>query len=311
MKELYGLKVTFSNFCGYRCKYCFVNVDDTKIIDFHLFQGLTEYYLFQIWDIKRFFFLWWEVMLFFDIFQKYLDFLDQQRVNSQIRIYLVTSWLWMTRERVKVLSKYGVWIGVSIDGPEYIHNQNRIDKKGNSTFTSTMKAISLLNEYYSDINLWYTITVDEKTVTHLFESFLYLSHFDAPRRNVWIAATYTTLWKKENIKYLAKELKKICEFIYLQILQENYYYYNILWFFIIELQNGKEPKQWNLEIHAFPDGHISEMLFVESKWENKTLDPNFVRFGIVLPYAKKMIRAAVSDIRYKTYIETLHHKAIF
>lgn len=80
------------------------------------------------------------------------------------------------------------------------------------------------------------------------------------------------------MKKLAQELKKICSYIYQNILEEEYYYYNILGFFILQLLDGKEPNDGNLEIHAFPDGYISEMLFVESCWENKTLDPNFVRF---------------------------------
>ncbi|MCH8518874.1 radical SAM protein [Candidatus Gracilibacteria bacterium] len=311
MSDIYGLKFTLSNYCGFRCKYCFVKTDEKEILDFDIYKKLVDYYLFQSHEKYTFIFLGGEVLLIFDIFIKYIDYIRQYNDNKKITIHLVTSGLGITPQRVKVLHEKGVLLGISIDGPEHIDSKNRVDKNGNPTFRNTLSSLSLLNNYYGDSNLGYTITVDEKTVYSLFGSFIYLSNLDVPRRNVGIAATYTVGWSIDNVSELSSQLKKICDFIILNIQKSNFYYYNILGFFILQILKGKRINTGNLEMHIFPDGQVSEMLFIQSKWENKTEDPNHVRFEIVQPYAYKIIKESYKDNNFKAYIESLLTKAIF
>lgn len=45
---------------------------------------------------------------------------------------------------IELFQKYSVHIGLSLDGPEFIHNQQRVDRKGMGTFARVMKAVDLL-----------------------------------------------------------------------------------------------------------------------------------------------------------------------
>jgi uncharacterized protein len=56
----------------------------------------------------------------------------------------------------KFFSEHNFLVGVSIDGPEKIHNHYRYDNRGSATWHRVMKGISLLKDYKVDFN---TLTV--------------------------------------------------------------------------------------------------------------------------------------------------------
>lgn len=312
MRQLYGLKITLVNFCWYRCKYCFVDTDDTTMMSHDFFKKIVDYYVIQVWETKRFFFLWWEVLMFFDAFKESIEYIQKTIWKKKAFIYLVTSGLTLTDEKAKFLSDNNIALGISIDGDKKTHSFNRVDKQGKETFSATIAAIEKLNTFYDDTNLWYTITVDQSTMTCLFENFLYLSSLDNPSRNISIAAVCKDKWSREQIKDFWIQLQKICNYIIENISLGNYYYYNILWFFIEEISFGRHPgTYWNLEIHAFPNEEVSSHLFFQSKWKNKSYDPNYLRFGVVIPYAERIIELSKENEHFNNYISTLPYKAIF
>lgn len=52
----------------------------------------------------------------------------------------------VNHEWISIFSKFNISIGVSLDGPEYINDRNRVDNKGHGTFREVMKGINLLFE---------------------------------------------------------------------------------------------------------------------------------------------------------------------
>jgi hypothetical protein len=108
------------------------------------------------------------------------------------------------------------------------------------------------------------MTVDENTVHYTFKSFLFLSHLDKNHRNITIAGVYKNNWKQENLNILEREIEKICSFIFFEIAKGNFYFYNVLSFFILEIQKGNILKKGNIELHVFPNGQVSLYLFAQS-----------------------------------------------
>lgn len=53
----------------------------------------------------------------------------------------------MTPEWCQFFSRFAVSIGVSVDGPQFIHDKWRVDRLGKGTFSRTMDGVALLQEH--------------------------------------------------------------------------------------------------------------------------------------------------------------------
>jgi len=312
MNNLYALKFTITNFCWYKCKYCYVDTSNKDIIDKVLAFRLIDYYFSQIWKNKIIFFLWWEALLEFELLQQLIIYSikKSKEFKKDITFFLTTSWLSINNYKIVFLYNHNVKIWLSIDWNKYIHWLNRVSLNWNNTYHNTIKALHLLNNYYKDNDMWYALTVDENTVKYLFKSFLFLSNLDKNKRNITIAWVYKQNWDIINIKTLDSELKKICDFIFISIKSDKFYYYNVLSFFILESIKWNVLKQWNIEIHCFPDGEISLHLFSQSILWNINDDPTKWRFDYVNKTAFNIIKKWKEDSIYIKYIDSLKNKAI-
>lgn len=61
-----------------------------------------------------------------------------------IKNSLQTNALLITQEWCDFFKQYNIQVGVSLDGPEYAHNANRLDRAGRGTFDRVMNGIRLL-----------------------------------------------------------------------------------------------------------------------------------------------------------------------
>jgi uncharacterized protein len=81
--------------------------------------------------------------------RRFTAFLDklcaiEERTNCMITRGVTTNAILIDREWVKIFEKYDVLPSVSIDGPAEIHDQTRVDFKGNGTHAATMKGMEML-----------------------------------------------------------------------------------------------------------------------------------------------------------------------
>lgn len=66
--------------------------------------------------------------------------------NKTIRFVICTNLSLINETILAFCKKYDILISTSLDGPEYVHNQNRINKKGNG-YNETVKGIELCRSY--------------------------------------------------------------------------------------------------------------------------------------------------------------------
>ena len=113
---IYALKLTITNFCGYNCKYCYVNTNNNDVLDYNLWKKYINYYLSQIWNEKVIFFLWWEALLEFNLLKELVLFARKEAIskNKKLSLLLTTSWLSLPIENAKCLYENNVIIWVSI-----------------------------------------------------------------------------------------------------------------------------------------------------------------------------------------------------
>lgn len=310
MQSLYALKLTISNFCPYRCKYCYVNTEDTKVIEEQRLYQAIDYYMSQKSDEKIVFFLWGESLIQFDILKKWILRIREKWKCENTHIFITTSWLSLNQEKIDFFYNHKIKLWVSIDGDSSIHGTNRVSQLWKNTYAATKTAVKLINTLYDEKTTWYAMTVDENIVEHTFRSFLFLSHLDKSHRNITIAWVYKNGWKKDNIVLLRNELEKICQFIFMKIWRGNFYFYNVLSFFILQILKGNSLEKGNIEMHVFPDWQVSLHLFAQSILWNIGNDPTESRFEFVKQYAQSIIKKAEIDPLYKSYINELYSRPI-
>lgn len=310
LQSLYALKITISNYCDFKCEYCYVDTDNHDVISEKLLYQSIDYYLSQKWRQKTIFFLGGEALLQFDVLKKGIKRVRDFHAQDEVNLFITTSWMSLTKEKVDFLYSYGVKVGISIDGDSHTHWINRKTRSGKNTYLLTQGAIKVLNSQYDDSNSGYAMTVDENTVEKTFSSFIFLSHLDDKHRNITIAWVYKNSWNTRNITILEKEIEKICKYIYLNIIQGKYYYYNVLSFFILQVLSWYHLEEGNIEMHVFPNGQVSKYLFAQSVLGNTWDDPTQGRFDFVNAYAKKILKRAKTDDKFRAYIWTLSCKPI-
>jgi len=91
-----------------------------------------------------------------DYFRKALKLQEKYAAGKRIYNSFQTNGVLLNDEWCSFFKENDFLIGISIDGPEEIHNSARTNKGGQGTFSSVMRGINLLKKYNIDFN---TLTV--------------------------------------------------------------------------------------------------------------------------------------------------------
>ncbi len=140
--SLVKLRLEISHLCNGRCKYCLVygnNVEKAEILDVKEFW---KYLVSQEWfkNIKKIFIIGGEPLLHFDEISYIID-------NFNGKISFSTNGTLITKEMAKKFSESNVKVYISLDGPEFEDNVNRVYTNKEFMYPDIIKGINLLKEY--------------------------------------------------------------------------------------------------------------------------------------------------------------------
>jgi uncharacterized protein len=79
---------------------------------------------------------------------------------KQIRNTIQTNGTLLNDRWCEFLANHHFLVGISLDGPESIHNQYRVDRGGKPTFESVMRGLSLLKKHQVEFNVLACVTRD-------------------------------------------------------------------------------------------------------------------------------------------------------
>ena len=170
--------------CNLRCQYCYYLAKGSG----HaagpslMTDEVLENYIRQVIDIHGRYaeieFAWHggePTMCGIPFFERAMALQQQYGEGRQILNTLQTNGTLLTDEWCQFFRNHQFRIGISIDGPEHLHNIYRKDARGEGTFSRTMHGLDLLLKHGVDFNT--LTTVNAANASHAAEVYQFLRSF--------------------------------------------------------------------------------------------------------------------------------------
>jgi uncharacterized protein len=152
-------------FCNIQCDYCYLPDRDLthrmsretfrQIVDKCFASGLVGDQLSLVWHAGE------PLVLPVSYYADLLAVIDESEIpRSRIRQNVQTNAMLLTDVWCDFIRHWGINMGVSIDGPAFLHDRHRKDRQGRGTHERTLKGMKLLKEHGIDFHVIAVITSD-------------------------------------------------------------------------------------------------------------------------------------------------------
>lgn len=153
--------------CNLNCKYCFYTekhvlfgaTKKTRMSDLVLEKYIKKYITTQ--DAPEISFVWQggePTLLGVDFFKQVLKLQEKYAGSKVITNSLQTNGTLLNDRWCKFLAENRFLVGLSLDGPEQIHDRYRVDSAGRPTFKAVLKSLRLLQRYAAELNVLACVT---------------------------------------------------------------------------------------------------------------------------------------------------------
>lgn len=162
--------------CNLNCDYCFYLEkqalfspgEQYRMSDEILSAFITDYITSQPTPIVEFVWQGGEpTLLGIDFFKRVIELQRQFSGTKTITNSLQTNGTLLNDEWCALLKKHNFMVGISLDGPQKIHDRYRHDRKGNGTFGRVMRGLRLLQKQKVEYNV--LASVARETAQHPLE----------------------------------------------------------------------------------------------------------------------------------------------
>lgn len=176
-----------SSLCNLRCKYCFYHslsdlreVKSFGIMTLENLELLVKKALEEAETACNFAFQGGEpTFAGLDFFKKLIEFQKKYNTkNLQIANSIQTNGTLLNEDWAKFLGENNFLVGISIDGPKDIHDENRITAENKGTYSIIMKNINYLNKYKVEYNILSVVTKESSKYADRIYTFFKNNNFD-------------------------------------------------------------------------------------------------------------------------------------
>jgi serine-type anaerobic sulfatase-maturating enzyme len=161
MQPILSLIVKTSSSCNLACRYCDADIYSNQRMSFEILAYAIKRALDAARNVR---FIWHggEPLLLGRNFYKKVVYLQQNCLSESQKVFnsLQTNGLLLDEEWLDFFDKYDFKVGLSLDGPEELHNKNRISKIGAGSYENVTKAISLMKKRNIPFGVLSVITDD-------------------------------------------------------------------------------------------------------------------------------------------------------
>lgn len=167
--------------CNLDCKYCFYLDRENLYPDskFRMSDEVLEDYVRQYLTTQRVreINLAWQggepTLMGLDFFRKSVEYARKhQKPGTVVQHALQTNGTLLDDDWCRFLKEAGYLVGLSIDGPQDVHDAYRVDKAGRPTWERVMRALELLKKHEVEYNL--LVTVHSANAPHPREVYAFL-----------------------------------------------------------------------------------------------------------------------------------------
>ncbi|MEH7094430.1 anaerobic sulfatase maturase [Neobacillus vireti] len=153
--------------CNIDCNYCFYTEKEAlfpKKNNFRMSDEVLEKFIktyISSQDIPEIQFVWQggePTLVGLDYYRKVVSLQAKYAGGKKIINSLQTNGIRLNDEWCTFLKENVFLVGLSLDGPENLHDYYRVDKKGNPTFSKVLAALNLLKEYEIPFNVLVSVT---------------------------------------------------------------------------------------------------------------------------------------------------------
>ena len=169
--------------CNLDCQYCFYLEKphlNQRAMNDEVLEAYVKSYI-ETAPQQQVTFLWQggePTMAGLDFYKRAVDFQHKYANGKQIENSLQTNGVLLNADWCRFLHDHNFLVGLSIDGPEHLHDAYRLTKNGKGTFQQVIDALDLLHNYQVSFN---TLTVVHNlNVLHGKEIYHFLKRIGSP-----------------------------------------------------------------------------------------------------------------------------------
>ena len=158
-----------SSYCNLDCDYCYLPDRQSKHqLSLELISPIFQRILTSSWMRKKFTVCWHAgepLTVPLSFYQKALQIIDNLQLqicsdNTKIVYSVQTNGLLINQAWCDFFQQYPFKVGVSLDGPEFIHDAHRKTRTGLGTHAGTMRGIELLKKNEVDFQIIAVLTAN-------------------------------------------------------------------------------------------------------------------------------------------------------
>jgi uncharacterized protein len=164
-------------FCNIACAYCYLpNREKRFRMNEKVIRAVAEKILRPGVAADKLSILWHAgepLTLPISFYERAFDILIEA-CPPQVRLAhrIQTNGMLLNPQWCALLQKYGVEVGISLDGPQALHDKNRITRRGSGTFAKTMAGVELLRRFDIPFHVIAVLTRSALTQPdHIFDFF--------------------------------------------------------------------------------------------------------------------------------------------
>ncbi len=204
--------------CNLRCRYCYAGEKFKKSMDLETAKKIVD---FAFRNLKKeeeinFSFFGGEPLLRLSLIKEIISYIESRGFLNPVTYNITTNGTLINDEILEFVKEKRIRLCVSIDGPSFIHDKNRVDKNERGTLALIMKNMKKVREKldFYQVNAVFS----PGNVTYLkdiVEFFL-----DNGIRNIHLNPNINAKWPKEIFSVISKSYKDVAD-IYIREYKEN------------------------------------------------------------------------------------------
>jgi uncharacterized protein len=170
-----------SSVCNLNCSYCYY-LEKQKIYkeesDFRMNDNVLKHYInhyIRSQQTPMVNFVWQggePTLMNLHFFEKVVELQQKYANGKQISNTFQTNGTRLDDNWCRFFRQHNFLVGISIDGPEHVHNHYRLTKSGQPSFSTAMRGLELLKKHRVEFNI--LTVVNRKSTLHALEIYRFL-----------------------------------------------------------------------------------------------------------------------------------------